>query len=363
MMQEKLKEPRLYMCAAFYIALMLPWMKVVSKAGAGGVSAEADMSMSGYSVLSGSILGILLLLVPVILIILELLPQIHMKMSIVYLAGALLGIILTIVVFLVSKGGAAAGADIAGDAASAAGVETDTRMSMQIGCWLQLLLFIAVAVVTLIKDFAVNKESIRERGLKNVFTEVAENVTKEFSDNVTMLQEGMSDIMTIPCPNCGKSVRKGKKFCISCGQKMPDNESEHPEKKAEEKYAERPLAAMPEKKDTKVSRQHMPEQTTLSGLMTVHEYIETLQTVSCEKCGEKIPVKMKFCPGCGEAVVIKLFPEVCSQCGSTIPKGKKFCPDCGQKAVAKELKTNCASCNAELMFGKKFCVECGAKVE
>lgn len=363
MIQEKLKEPRVYMCAVFYIVLILPFMKVVSKAGAGGASAEADISMSGYSTLSNSILGILLLLLPVILIILELLPQINIKMSIVYLAGALLGIILTIVVFLLSKGGAAAGADIAGDVAGAAGVKTDTRMSIQIGCWLQLLLFAAIAVFTLIKDFAVNKDSIREQGLKNVFTEVAGTVTKEFSDNVTILQGGMSDIMTIPCPNCGNNVRKGKKFCISCGQKMPENGNEHTEKKAEEKHAVNPLATMRQKQVKNDVGQHVSVKTALSGLITVREYIDSIQTVTCETCGEQIPSKMKFCPGCGEAVVIKLFPEVCSKCGGTIPKGKKFCPDCGQKAVAKELKTNCASCNAELMFGKKFCVECGVKVE
>ncbi|MCI8373592.1 MAG: hypothetical protein HFI75_14605 [Lachnospiraceae bacterium] len=363
MLQEKLKEPRVYMCAAFYIALILPFMKVVSKAGAGGASAEADLSMNGYSVLSGSILGILLLLVPAILIALELLPQVKIKMSLVYLAGALLGIILTIVVFLLSKGGAAAGADIAGDMAGAAGVKTDTKTSMQIGCWLQMLLYAAVAVFTLIKDFAVNKESIKEQGLKNVFTGVAGSVTKEFSDNVTMLQGGMSDIMTTPCPNCGNHVRKGKKFCISCGQKMPENGNEHTEKKAEERQAASPLAAMREKQVKKDSGQHAPVKTALSGLMTVREYIDSIQTITCETCGEQIPSKMKFCPGCGEAVVIKLFPEICSKCGGAIPKGKKFCPDCGQKAVAKELRTNCASCNAELMFGKGFCVECGAKVE
>lgn len=46
-MQEKLKEPRVYMCIAFFLILILPWMKVESKAE--GVDAMGA-SMNGLTV-------------------------------------------------------------------------------------------------------------------------------------------------------------------------------------------------------------------------------------------------------------------------------------------------------------------------
>lgn len=65
-------------------------------------------SMNGLTVFFNSIIAILLVLVLVAVLVLELATQFQMKMSIFYLAGAVLGIILTIVLSLTAKGGAAA---------------------------------------------------------------------------------------------------------------------------------------------------------------------------------------------------------------------------------------------------------------
>lgn len=371
-MQEKLKEPRVYMCIAFFLTLILPWMKVESKTE--GVDAMG-VAMNGFDVFFHSIFGILLVLVLVALLVLELAPQFQMKMSIFYLAGAALGIILTIVLCFTAKGGAAMGAEAGAEIAESAGVKTDSSSSMQIGFWLQMAIYLAIIAFTLIKDFAVNKDALREQGIKGVFTNVAGSVTKDFTETAGKINvpNGISDMVSVPCPNCGAGVMKGKKFCNKCGQRMPGAQSrvDSSQKPLTASESADKAASVPVSKTLTAAKavRHEKLQSAAAagqaaaGMITVREYIAGLQEVPCENCGERIPSGIKFCPNCGEAVVVKIMPKQCERCGGAIPEGKKFCPDCGQEVKPKELQTNCKKCNAELIFGKKFCVECGAKVE
>ncbi|MBO7325960.1 MAG: zinc ribbon domain-containing protein [Clostridia bacterium] len=81
------------------------------------------------------------------------------------------------------------------------------------------------------------------------------------------------------------------------------------------------------------------------------------QTVSCGKCGAKLPQGAKFCLECGEKVEEKTAETiVCPTCGKTVVKGK-FCPECGHKFVEK-----CPKCNADLPAGAKFCLNCGERI-
>lgn len=73
------------------------------------------------------------------------------------------------------------------------------------------------------------------------------------------------------CPNCGKPVKEGKKFCNNCGHKLME---------------------------------------------------ETL----CVKCGKPIAPGSKFCSSCGAKQT-----EECPECGNEIPPGSKFCSNCGNK--------------------------------
>lgn len=368
-MQEKLKEPRIYMCIVFFLTLILPWMKVESKTE--GVDAMG-VSMNGFDVFFDSIFGVLLVLVLVALLVLELAPQFQIKMSIFYLAGAALGIILIIVLLITAKSGAAMGAEAGAEIAESAGVKTDSSTSIQIGFWLQMAIFLAMIAFTLIKDFAVNKNALKEQGIKGVFTEVAGSVTKDFTETAGKINvpNGISDMVSVLCPSCGASIIKGKKFCNKCGQMMPGVQSGAASSQAVSKSTykaasvptSKPSAPAKEARNNKVQPARAAEGAT-AGMMTVREYINAMQEVSCGKCGELIPSGIKFCPNCGEAVVVKLAPKQCEQCGGKIPEGKKFCPDCGHEVKPKELQTNCKKCSAELIFGKKFCVECGAKVE
>ena len=50
-------------------------------------------------------------------------------------------------------------------------------------------------------------------------------------------------------------------------------------------------------------------------------------TVTCPKCGAKMPAKAKFCPECGTPNGTR-----CPKCGAVVrAKNAKFCPECGDK--------------------------------
>jgi membrane protease subunit (stomatin/prohibitin family) len=56
------------------------------------------------------------------------------------------------------------------------------------------------------------------------------------------------------------------------------------------------------------------------------DWRETI-VASCPECGEPLPTKSKFCPGCGH----KLAAAFCSECGAKIQPNAKFCGECGNK--------------------------------
>ena len=222
--------------------------------------------------------------------------------------------------------------------------EIKTEIIMGIGFWLSILLFLFIFGYTLIKDYAVSKQTIATQGIKGTFSEVADNITKELSESIGTLSSineignSMVGIATHVCPSCGTNVIKGKKFCAKCGMKLPEIEE-------------------------KPSNNRILLKGKVSNMITVNEYIKSLKFVSCDSCGGQVPTSSKFCPNCGEEVIIKMVFERCESCGGEVLRDKKFCPDCGKAIVKKELKTNCDKCNAELLYGKKYCVECGTKVE
>lgn len=73
----------------------------------------------------------------------------------------------------------------------------------------------------------------------------------------------------------------------------------------------------------------------------------------CPHCGFALLKNSKFCPQCGEVI---LLPQ-CISCGSKIKKKSNFCPDCG-KQVQQRL---CPNCNMETDFSSGYCIECGMK--
>lgn len=84
-------------------------------------------------------------------------------------------------------------------------------------------------------------------------------------------------------------------------------------------------------------------------------------TKICPKCKAQVKENQKFCPECGEKLIL---PQKnsdlisCVHCGAEISVNSKFCSECG-----KPQKICCPKCNAEIKGSPKFCPECGNKLK
>ncbi len=84
--------------------------------------------------------------------------------------------------------------------------------------------------------------------------------------------------------------------------------------------------------------------------------IQARGVVNCPDCHAEVPLAARFCPACGNQMVVM---SKCPQCGKNVTVQAKFCPACGVN-----LKTTlaCGHCNAALPPGTKFCTNCGEAV-
>jgi membrane protease subunit (stomatin/prohibitin family) len=56
--------------------------------------------------------------------------------------------------------------------------------------------------------------------------------------------------------------------------------------------------------------------------------VEQKQVALCPHCRAETQPSAKFCPECGQALIVNL---TCERCGAEAPAGTKFCPECGNK--------------------------------
>lgn len=85
-------------------------------------------------------------------------------------------------------------------------------------------------------------------------------------------------------------------------------------------------------------------------------------------CGYKLKPEDKFCPNCGEAVVLS---AVICVCGAEVSRDSRFCQSCGRK-MEDIVKINdlpapppmkeCI-CGAKVPADQFMCMECGRKLE
>jgi membrane protease subunit (stomatin/prohibitin family) len=78
-------------------------------------------------------------------------------------------------------------------------------------------------------------------------------------------------------------------------------------------------------------------------------------TVHCPDCHADMPLTARFCPACGNQMVVV---RKCPQCGKNVTAQAKFCPACGVDLQAKHV---CAHCRTPLPPGTKFCTNCGER--
>ncbi len=91
-----------------------------------------------------------------------------------------------------------------------------------------------------------------------------------------------------------------------------------------------------------------PEQT--------QQKIQESGVMACPACQAQIPPDSRFCPKCGEQLVVV---RKCPSCGRNVDAEAKFCSQCGQDLSSKPA---CPSCKKEVVPGTKFCPHCGEKL-
>ncbi len=84
--------------------------------------------------------------------------------------------------------------------------------------------------------------------------------------------------------------------------------------------------------------------------------IQERGTVNCPDCHTEVPLTARFCPACGNQMVVM---NKCPQCGKNVTVQAKFCPACG---VNLKTTLTCGHCKTPLPPGTKFCTNCGEAV-
>ncbi|SRR5579884_329049 len=92
---------------------------------------------------------------------------------------------------------------------------------------------------------------------------------------------------------------------------------------------------------------------TLSAEPMSPERIVEKGVVHCTECHGEVALDSRFCPHCGNQMVVI---KKCPRCDKNITTSAKFCPACGL-----DLKTEhqCRQCQTKLPPGTKFCFNCG----
>ncbi len=85
--------------------------------------------------------------------------------------------------------------------------------------------------------------------------------------------------------------------------------------------------------------------------------IQAKGVLNCTACSTEIPADSRFCPKCGEQLVVV---KKCPGCGHNLEAEANFCSECGQNLKDKH---HCPKCDTELPPGTHFCTSCGEKVD
>jgi len=81
------------------------------------------------------------------------------------------------------------------------------------------------------------------------------------------------------------------------------------------------------------------------------------EAIACPACHTEVNPGARFCPHCGESLVVG---DRCENCEAPLSPDAKFCARCGDPVGATE--RSCPNCQAKLTAGARFCMECGERV-
>ena len=81
------------------------------------------------------------------------------------------------------------------------------------------------------------------------------------------------------------------------------------------------------------------------------------QPIKCSKCHSPVSQDARFCPMCGQQMVII---NRCLKCGADLPVEAKFCMVCGEKV--EKAGGLCPHCGKKALPGAVYCNQCGEKI-
>jgi membrane protease subunit (stomatin/prohibitin family) len=94
-------------------------------------------------------------------------------------------------------------------------------------------------------------------------------------------------------------------------------------------------------------------------LMKNNSSDQSAEETKCSECKNTIPVDAKFCPSCGNELLVF---QQCFQCGGNVSPLANFCSQCGSKVDQKPLSKECPHCGVTNLTESVFCNQCGEKL-
>ena len=80
---------------------------------------------------------------------------------------------------------------------------------------------------------------------------------------------------------------------------------------------------------------------------------------ACPGCRQPVGKEAKFCPHCGQQLLIF---QKCAQCGENLPPTAKFCVQCGRPVEQKLPEKKCPHCGTANLPNSACCNQCGQRL-
>lgn len=153
------KEPRIVLSVLNVIFLLMPWLNIQSSFDFFGFEEELDtINFTGFHLVGNSFLMAVVLLIPILFIAMNFLPNHQKYGKIFYLAGSIIASLFIIIVsFVNARNAASRGTD---------DLEMMISINRRLGFWLSLLSYLGIIVATLVIDFMRSKEVIKEKAIR-----------------------------------------------------------------------------------------------------------------------------------------------------------------------------------------------------
>lgn len=149
---------------------------------------------------------------------------------------------------------------------------------------------------------------------------------------------GCIDRQNPQCPECGRGISEGDRFCRSCGVIFSDDFSEE-----------------------------LFQCSACGRIVSASERVCSCGAALldpgdsvCLECGHPVPPFSSSCPNCGQVRIIEILE--CPSCGREVGPNDFEC-ECGAIFEDRIERIECPECSAEVGIDDKFCKSCGVQFQ